>query len=67
MVKTNSEEKISSEKTIQKTLLTAAMQDGFWERWIAHGIEREVIETNRTKLVTLTGWIEVFENQAKKI
>ncbi len=52
-------------KTIQKTLVTAALQEGFWDRWIAHGIEKKIIEENRTKLVTLAGWIEVFENQAK--
>ena len=66
MEKAISKDKVMSDMTIQKTLLTAALQEGFWDRWIAHGIEREVIEENRTKLVTLSGWIGVFENQAKK-
>ncbi|MCM3390380.1 alpha/beta hydrolase [Ureibacillus chungkukjangi] len=65
MVKAISSDNIVTQKTIQKTLLTAALQEGFWDRWIAHGIEREIIESNRTKLVTLNGFIEVFENQAK--
>lgn len=60
-----SKDYLASGKIIQKTLLTASLQEGFWDRWIAHGIESEIIEENRKKLVTLAGWIEVFENQAK--
>lgn len=66
MEKTIRKEYLASGETLQKTLLTAALQDGFWDRWIAHGIEKEIIVENRTKLMTLAGWIEVFENQAKK-
>lgn len=57
-------EKQKTINTIQKTLLTAALQEGFWDRWVAHGIDIEVIKKYRTKLMALDGWIEVFGKQA---
>ena len=50
----------SRDKTIQKTLLTSVLQDGFWSRWFAHGIESSVLMGNRAKLGTLDGWISVL-------
>ncbi len=65
MVLNNQKEKNDTAKTIQQTIISSILQDGFWDRWIAHGIEKELIQENRTKLSNLDGWIEVFENRAK--
>lgn len=56
--------KIPSSITIQKTLLTSVMQEGFWSRWFTHGIESDYIRQNRMKLATLDGWISTLSNRA---
>jgi hypothetical protein len=51
-------------KTIRKTLVTSVLQDGFWSRWFAHGIEPSVLIGNRAKLGTLDGWISILCDRA---
>ena len=60
MKKTN----LNPEITIQKTLMTARLFDGFWDRWIAHGIERDVIEQGRDSFLQISDWTSLFQEQA---
>ena len=40
-------------KTISRTLRTAQLIDGFWERWIVHGIESDDLNRFKPQLKTL--------------
>lgn len=57
----------NSEKIIQKTILSSVLQEGFWSRWIAHGISKDVINKNLSNLVSLDEWINLFQKEAKNI
>ena len=50
--------------TIQKTLMTSRLFEGFWERWIAHGIDREVIEQGKENFLEIDDWINWFQKHA---
>ncbi|PLR78207.1 alpha/beta hydrolase [Bacillus sp. V3-13] len=50
--------------TIDKTLLTANLFDGFWDRWIVHGVEREDIDTLRSSYLTKDRWMDGWRKRA---
>ena len=56
----------SIEKTIERTLRTALLVDGFWDRWIVHGIEREDLLAIRSSLTTLDRWLELWSGLAEE-
>lgn len=49
---------------IEKTILASIMNNGFWHRWIAHGIEGEFIESNKSNMINVTGWTETLSRRA---
>lgn len=50
--------------TIQKTIFTARLIDGFWDRWIAHGIHEEDVRKVRPLLVDKESWIRCWSTIA---
>jgi hypothetical protein len=56
----------SISKTISRTLRTASLIDAFWERWLAHGLEKEDLEKVRPDLRTLELWLRSWERLAKE-
>lgn len=52
--------------TIDKTLLTSMLLDGFWERWIAHGVTKEDLIKVRQRLNSLEQWVELWGSIAKE-
>jgi len=55
-----------SMSTIEKTLLTANLFDGFWDRWIVHGVEKEDLVTIRSTISTKKEWIYSWESLANQ-
>ncbi|WP_337020077.1 phosphopantetheine-binding protein [Oceanobacillus massiliensis] len=53
-------------KTIEKTLMTARLFDGFWDRWVAHGILLSEIEAVRQTLLTIDDWVNAFSELGEK-
>ncbi|KGX91888.1 alpha/beta hydrolase family protein [Pontibacillus marinus] len=53
-------------KTIRKTLKTTYLFDGFWDRWVAHGLHEDFPKQDRKPLTSLENWIESLENEAIK-
>ncbi|QPA32830.1 alpha/beta hydrolase [Thermaerobacillus caldiproteolyticus] len=51
-------DKERSMSTIEKTLLTAKFIDGFWDRWIVHGVKREDIIFVRSSLSSKEDWMK---------
>jgi pimeloyl-ACP methyl ester carboxylesterase len=51
-------------RTIRKTLMTASLFSGFWDRWIAHGLPKEDVDEFRTGLTDLAQWHRLLEPQA---
>jgi hypothetical protein len=52
--------------TIDKTLLTAHLMDGFWERWIAHGVSQEDLQKIRSSFLTKKIWMDSWRELAEK-
>lgn len=52
--------------TIQKTLMTSLLFEGFWDRWIAHGIERQAAATFRGQLKSLEHWVQFLADRSKE-
>jgi predicted esterase len=52
--------------TITRTLKTASLIDAFWERWLAHGLDRKDLEKVRSNLETSEGWFQSWEGLAKE-
>jgi predicted esterase len=63
-LKTHIQDSIS--KTISRTLRTANLIDAFWERWLAHGLDKEDLEKVRPDLRTLELWLQSWERLAKE-
>lgn len=55
---------LTPEKTIQKTIMTARLFEGFWERWIVHGIDPEDIKNGKDQLFEIDDWINYFQEVA---
>lgn len=52
--------------TIQKTLMTARLFDGFWDRWVAHGLVYSEIAGVRAPLKSIAEWEKSFSQIAVK-
>ncbi|OIK09981.1 alpha/beta hydrolase [Bacillus sp. MUM 13] len=52
--------------TIDKTLLTAGLMDGFWDRWLVHGVEKEDLERIRSSRFTKDKWLNGWNELANK-
>lgn len=53
-------------KTINRTLKTAKLIDGFWERWIVHGLDMKDLWEVRANLLSLDNWYSSWESLALK-
>jgi hypothetical protein len=51
-------------RTIQITLFTARMFDGFWDRWRGHGAEETAIQEVLASVTKLEDWVIAWEKQA---
>lgn len=60
----NQHSKMSIDLIIDKTIFASVMDNGFWDRWIAHGIDEEYIKENKSKMITLKGWTETLASKA---
>ncbi|WEG12469.1 alpha/beta hydrolase [Pullulanibacillus sp. KACC 23026] len=60
----NQVNRLTPEVTIKKTIFASVMDNGFWERWIAHGIDQEFILKNRGKMTNLENWVEKLQEKA---
>jgi pimeloyl-ACP methyl ester carboxylesterase len=56
----------SISKTISRTLKTAHLIDVFWERWLAHGLDKEDLEKVRDDIKSLEGWFQSWERLAEE-
>lgn len=52
--------------TIRKTLLTARFIDGFWDRWLAHGVEKKDLVKIRPHLTNQHNWIDKWRQLAQE-
>ncbi|WP_180994102.1 alpha/beta hydrolase [Bacillus sp. Marseille-P3661] len=52
--------------TIQKTLVTARLIEGFWDRWIAHGVDQQVACQAKYAIEDLNDWINYFSSVAEE-
>ncbi|WP_141333929.1 MULTISPECIES: alpha/beta hydrolase [unclassified Paenibacillus] len=51
--------------TIQKTLMTCLLFEGFWDRWIAHGIRREDVAGFQRRLTSAEAWNGILQKCAE--
>lgn len=49
---------------IEKTIFASVMDNGFWHRWIVHGIDEDFVKENKIKMINLEGWTETLKTQA---
>ncbi|MGP4041836.1 alpha/beta hydrolase [Gracilibacillus sp. D59] len=61
-----SDKEVSSDKTIDKTIVTARLFPGFWDRWVAHGMEKEVAHQFKLEVTNLQEWIAFFDKHGNK-
>jgi len=52
--------------TIDKTLLTVNLIDGFWDRWLAHGVDKDDLVKIRSSFLTKETWIKGWEKLANQ-
>nr|WP_106779509.1 alpha/beta hydrolase [Lysinibacillus timonensis] len=64
MGKVESNSKLTTDVIIEKTILASVLDNGFWDRWIVHGIEEKFINENKSKMINLEGWIKTLESKA---
>ncbi|MUK89045.1 alpha/beta hydrolase [Ornithinibacillus sp. L9] len=57
---------IKEKTTIQKTLMTARLFEGFWDRWVAHGVILSEVIYMKNTLISLKDWEATFEELALK-
>lgn len=53
-------------KTMNKTLITARLFDGFWDRWLIHGVEKKELDSIRNSLSTVNDWNIAWKEKADK-
>lgn len=51
--------------TIDKTLLTASLFEGFWDRWIVHGVSYHDLAKLRHSLITKEHWFKTWSELAE--
>ena len=56
---------IPMKTTIQKTLMTARLFSGFWDRWSVHGVEDHVVSEIRPQLGNLEVWTDHFNKSGQ--
>ncbi|MBP1153977.1 MULTISPECIES: alpha/beta hydrolase [unclassified Paenibacillus] len=66
MLKSNLSDNLIVTDTVQKTLMTSLLFEGFWDRWIAHGLEREKVNQFRTQLKSLEQWKCFWDQTAQE-
>ncbi|WP_018933375.1 alpha/beta hydrolase [Gracilibacillus lacisalsi] len=54
-------QEVITNKTIDKTIITARLFPGFWDRWIAHGMEKGVANQFIQEVTNLQEWIQFFD------
>lgn len=52
--------------TMDKTLLTVNLMDGFWDRWLAHGVDHEDLAKVRSSFLTQETWSKNWEKLARQ-
>jgi hypothetical protein len=52
--------------TIEKTLLTVNLFDGFWDRWLVHGVLKEDLSALRVSYLSKDLWFQGWEKLAEK-
>lgn len=57
-------ETAQSQKTIGKTLMTTLLMDGFWDRWIAHGLLPSDLKRVRANFTSLANWNKAWTELA---
>ncbi|HWL22644.1 MAG TPA: alpha/beta hydrolase [Ureibacillus sp.] len=60
----NQHRKMTTDVIIEKTIFASVMDNGFWHRWMVHGIDDDFILNSKSKMITLNGWIEALSNRA---
>lgn len=50
--------------TIDKTLLTASLFEGFWDRWIVHGVSYHDLAKLRNSMITKEHWFRTWRELA---
>ncbi|WP_438348546.1 alpha/beta hydrolase [Paenibacillus sp. FA6] len=50
--------------TIEKTMMTSFLFQGFWNRWIANGVPQETVNELRQRLNSLQDWIRILQKHA---
>jgi hypothetical protein len=53
-------------KTIEKTMMTSLLFEGFWDRWIAHGIQHQAAVTYRNQIKSLDHWVSLIAENAEE-
>ncbi|SER18618.1 Lysophospholipase, alpha-beta hydrolase superfamily [Gracilibacillus ureilyticus] len=53
-----------SVQTIEKTIMTARLFSGFWDRWIVHGLSRSTMMEAMKQINHLEDWLNYFEAKA---
>ena len=53
-------------QTINKTLMVARLIDGFWDRWIVHGVCKEDLMRIRPHLSSKEQWINIWSEYANR-
>ncbi|WP_138420406.1 alpha/beta hydrolase [Aquibacillus sediminis] len=56
--------KMPTNEIIDKTIFASVMDNGFWHRWIAHGVDETFINSSKSKMVNVKGWTEILSNKA---
>lgn len=52
--------------TIDKTLLTASLFEGFWDRWIVHGVSYHDLAKLRHSIITKERWFKTWNEIAEE-
>lgn len=56
--------KMPIDEIIEKTILASVMDNGFWHRWIVHGIDETYIKSSISKMINVKGWTETLASKA---
>lgn len=54
----------NSRSIMDRSLKTALLVDGFWDRWLVHGLEEEDLLLIRSSLTTVEKWVELWSDLA---
>jgi hypothetical protein len=54
----------NSRSIMDRSLKTALLVDGFWDRWLVHGLEKEDLLSIRSSLTTVEKWVKLWSDLA---